>query len=140
PLVGWAAVTGGIGLPAILFFAIIFFWTPAHFWALALVRQDDYRAAGIPMLPVVRGEATTRVNIFVYTVLVLAVTILPFLTHALGWVYFAAAMSLGLVFVYRAGQLLHAASTARAWKLFMYSNMYLALLYLAMVVDRLLAL
>ena len=140
PLVGWAAVTGGIGLPAILFFAIIFFWTPAHFWALALVRQDDYRAAGLPMLPVVRGEATTRVNIFVYTVLVLAVTILPFLTHALGWVYFAAAMSLGLVFVYRAGQLLHAASTARAWKLFMYSNMYLALLYLAMVVDRLLAL
>ena len=138
PLVGWAAVTGGVGLPAILFFAIIFFWTPAHFWALALVRQEDYREAGIPMLPVVSGEATTRVNILLYAVLLMLVTLLPFAVQALSWIYLIAAIGLGLIFVIRAGMLMRNHSTASAWSLFKYSNIYLALLYLAMVVDRLL--
>lgn len=140
PLVGWAAVTGNVGLPAILFFAIIFFWTPAHFWALALVRQEDYRAAGIPMLPVVRGEVETRNNILMYAVLLTVVTLVPFVTDSLGWVYFATALGLGALFVLRAVQLVRKGSTARAWNLFKFSNAYLALLYLAMVIDRVIAL
>jgi protoheme IX farnesyltransferase len=138
PLVGWAAVTGGLDIPALLFFAIIFFWTPPHFWALALVRQDEYRRAGIPMLPVVRGEAATRTGILHYALLLVPVTLLPFATGALGPVYVVSAMALGLVFIRAAAQLARKASTARAWQLFRYSNIYLALLYLAMVVDRLL--
>lgn len=139
PLVGWAAVTGGIGLPAILFFAIIFFWTPAHFWALSLVRQDDYKEAGVPMLPVVKGERYTRLNILAYSVLLLLVTLVPFAVHALSWLYFLVAIGLGMVFVEKAFELVRKGSTARAWKLFKFSNNYLAILYLVMVVDRLLA-
>jgi protoheme IX farnesyltransferase len=139
PLVGWAAVTGDIGVPALLFFTIIFFWTPPHFWALALVRQEDYRAAGIPMLPVVRGAYNTRVQILVYSVLLLAVSLLLFATNALGLIYLAAATALGAMFVLRAGQLLGDGSVPRAWRLFKFSNIYLALLYLVMVVDRLVA-
>jgi protoheme IX farnesyltransferase len=139
PLVGWAAVTGDIGLPALLFFTIIFFWTPPHFWALALVRQEDYRAAGVPMLPVVRGAHNTRIQILVYTVLLLAVSLLLFATNALGLIYLAAATALGAVFVVRAAQLLGDGSVPRAWRLFKFSNIYLALLYLVMVVDRLVA-
>jgi protoheme IX farnesyltransferase len=140
PLVGWAAVTGRIDLPALLFFAIIFFWTPAHFWALALVRQEDYRAAGIPMLPVVRGEEYTRKNILAYAVMLLVVTLLPFATHSLSWLYLASAAVLGGVFVARAVGLMRNASIARAWHLFKFSNIYHAVLYLAMVADRLIAL
>jgi protoheme IX farnesyltransferase len=140
PLVGWAAVTGGVGLPAVLFFAIIFFWTPAHFWSLALVRQEEYRNAGVPMLPVVKGEAATRRGILQYAVILLAVTLLPFATRSLGLLYLTVAAGLGALFVYRAVGLLRDGSPARAWGLFKYSNMYLALLYLAMVVDRIIAL
>lgn len=139
PLVGWAAVTGEVGLPAVLFFAIIFFWTPAHFWALALVRQDEYRDAGIPMLPVVRGEAATRRGIRNYAVILLIATLLPFATHSLGLLYLAVALALGTVFVVRAIRLVRRDSTVGAWSLFKFSNTYLALLYLAMVVDRMLA-
>ncbi|MDQ3328827.1 MAG: heme o synthase, partial [Chloroflexota bacterium] len=140
PLVGWAAVTGDVGLPAVLFFAIIFFWTPAHFWALALVRQEEYRAAGVPMLPVVRGEAATRRSILRYAIVLLVVTVLPFATQSLGLLYLVVALALGFVFVVRASELVRKGTTARAWNLFMYSNTYLALLYLSMVIDRLLAL
>lgn len=140
PLVGWAAVTGRVDLPAILFFAIIFFWTPAHFWALSLVRQEDYKEAGIPMLPVVRGEAYTRLNILLYAVLLLAATLLPFLLNALSWVYLTTALSLGLLFVFKAVKLWRHSSTALAWRLFKFSNTYLAVLYAMMVLDRLLAL
>ncbi|MDQ3927815.1 MAG: heme o synthase, partial [Chloroflexota bacterium] len=140
PLVGWAAVTGRVDIPALLFFAIIFFWTPAHFWALSLVRQEDYRAAGIPMLPVVRGEGYTRASILRYAVMLLLVSVLPFATRSLGWLYLAAAVCLGAIFIVRALQLARHASTARAWGLFKFSNVYLALLYLAMVVDRVIAL
>ncbi len=140
PLVGWAAVTGSLELPAILFFAIIFFWTPAHFWALALVRHEEYAAAGVPMLPVVRGEAVTRRGILEYAVLLLIATMVPFALHALSWLYLVTALGLGLIFVRRAVGLMQTYTPARAWKLFKFSNTYLALLYLVMVVDRLLAL
>ncbi|HEY8741731.1 MAG TPA: heme o synthase, partial [Chloroflexota bacterium] len=138
PLVGWAAVTHQVGLPAILLFAIIYFWTPAHFWALALVREEDYRSAGVPMLPVVRGPAETRRQIVRYTVLLCATTVALFWTHSMGIIYLVAAAALGGIFLVKAWQLLRGADTARAWGLFKYSNMYLALLYGAMVVDRLL--
>ncbi len=140
PLVGWAAVTGSIGLPALLFFAIIFFWTPAHFWALSLVRQEEYRAAGVPMLPVVKGEAAARAGIMQYSLMLVAVTMLPFLVHALSWLYLATALVLGFIFVRKALILARTASIPGAWKLFKFSNTYLALLYLVMVLDRLLAL
>ena len=103
PLVGWAAVTGRVDLPPLLFFAIIFFWTPAHFWALSLVRQEDYRAAGVPMLRVVRGEAYTRRSILAYAALLLAVSLTPFLANSLSWLYLAVAVGLGLLFVLRTG-------------------------------------
>jgi protoheme IX farnesyltransferase len=140
PLVGWAAVTGSVGLPALLFFAIIFFWTPAHFWALSLVRQEEYTLAGVPMLPVVRGEAVTRYNILAYALLLLVVTLIPFTLHALSWLYLVTAVGLGLIFVQKAVSLVRNGSTARAWKLFKFSNTYLALLYLVMVIDRLVVL
>ncbi len=140
PLVGWAAVTGKVGLPAVLFFAIIFFWTPAHFWALALVRQEEYRSAGVPMMPVVHGEAATRRSILRYAIVLLVVTLLPFATRSLGVLYLAVSLILGIMFVFRALELVRKGTTARAWRLFMYSNTYLALLYLSMVIDRLLAL
>jgi len=140
PLVGWAAVTGRVDIPALLLFAIIFFWTPAHFWALALVRQEDYRMAEVPMLPVVRGEAYTRASILRYSVLLVVASLLPIATHSLSWLYLAAALALGVVFVARALQLVRGASTAKAWGLFTYSNIYLALLYAAMVLDRVIAL
>jgi protoheme IX farnesyltransferase len=142
PLVGWAAVTGGVSLPAVLFFAIIFFWTPAHFWALALVRQEDYREAGVPMLPVVKGEAYTRQQIVLYSILLVMITLLPFLLNALGYLYLAVALSLGALFVMKAFKLLQAGTgwQMRAYKLFKFSNTYLAALYVVMVIDRLLAL
>ena len=140
PLVGWAAVTGSVELPAILFFAIIFFWTPAHFWALALVRHEEYAAAGVPMLPVVKGESATRRGILEYAILLLIVTLIPFAVNALSWLYVITALVLGVTFVYKAVDLIRVYTPARAWKLFKFSNNYLALLYLVMVVDRLLAL
>lgn len=139
PLVGWAAVTGRIDLPAVLFFAIIFFWTPAHFWALALVRHEDYEAAGVPMLPVVKGEAATCRSILLYAVLLVGATVVPFVLQALGWLYLLAAMALGAVLVRQALKLNHHTTAVRAWRLFKFSNTYLAALYLVMVLDRLLA-
>jgi heme o synthase len=138
PLVGWAAVTHQVGLPALLLFAIIYFWTPAHFWALALVREEDYRSAGVPMLPVVRGREETRRQIVRYTVLLCLTTVALYATRSMGLFYLAAAAVLGGIFLVRAWQLFRGADTAQAWRLFKYSNMYLALLYGAMVVDRLL--
>jgi heme o synthase len=139
PLVGWAAVTGRVDPPALLLFAIIFLWTPAHFWALALVRQADYRAAGIPMLPVVRGAAATCRQIVWYATLLAAVSLLLTPAGALGGLYLAGALALGGVFVVKAAQLARDYSTARAWRLFKFSNSYLALLYALMVADRMAA-
>ncbi|MDB5082217.1 MAG: protoheme farnesyltransferase [Chloroflexi bacterium] len=144
PLVGWAAITGDIGLPAVLFFAIIFFWTPAHFWALALVRREDYEAAGVPMLPAVKGDVVTQRNILYYAVLLVIASVLPFMIQALSWLYLVTALLLGWVLISKSFQLLrkghHSGMQARAMKLFKFSNTYLALLYLVMVVDRLIAL
>ena len=138
PLVGWAALTGHVGLPAVLLFAIIFFWTPAHFWALALVREDDYKAAGVPMMPVVHGANATCLQILEYALLLAATSALLYCTRSMGTFYLVAALALGAVFVAKAVQLLRRRDTVRAWDLFKYSNVYLALLYAAMVVDRLL--
>ena len=138
PLVGWAAATGHLALPAFVLFAIVFFWTPPHFWALALGKTDDYRAAGVPMLPVVRGPVETRKQILLYS-LVLAATTLVLYTplHTCGHLYLAAALVLNALFV---GLALTVARGRAAWAapaLFGYSILYLALLFGAMVMDRL---
>ncbi len=135
-LVGWAAVTNTITLPAIWLFAIIFYWTPPHFWALSLLIQKDYEKAHIPMLPVVMGENETRRQIFLYSLLLLAVTLVLFGMHAMGYLYLVAAVVLGGILVYMAVRLLQEKTKSRAKTLFWYSNCYLAMIFAAMVVDR----
>jgi heme o synthase len=134
-LVGWAAVTGRVELPALVLFAIIFYWTPPHFWALALRYKDDYAAAGVPMLPVVRGAAETSNQILYYTVLLVTVTLLLYPAGRMGALYLAAAVALGAAFIWRALALRRDVSSKRAIGLFSFSNQYLALLFLAMAVD-----
>ncbi|HEV8228521.1 MAG TPA: heme o synthase [Candidatus Limnocylindria bacterium] len=138
PLVGWAAVTGSLDLEAWLLFAIIFFWTPAHFWALALLIRDDYARAGIPMLPVVRGEEATAWGIFTYALSLVPLSMLLFLGGGLGLLYLVAAIGLGAIFVGWAVRLLRAAAARRraiARGLYVYSLLYLALLFVAIMVD-----
>ncbi len=138
PLVGWAAVTGSLDLEAWLLFAIVFFWTPAHFWALALLIRDDYARAGVPMLPVVRGEEATVWGIFTYALSLIPLSLLLFLGGGLGILYLVAAIALGLVFVGYAVRLLRAAVERRravARGLYLYSLLYLALLFVAIMVD-----
>ena len=138
PLVGWAAATGDLSLPAVWLFLIVFFWTPPHFWALALLIRRDYEAARIPMLPVVRGVRETTRQIVLYALVLLAVTIVPFVWGPLGLVYLVAALALGGAFVWLALQLRRDTTSRRAALLFHYSLLYLALLYVAMAVDPLL--
>jgi heme o synthase len=138
PLVGWAAVTNSVPLAAFLLFAVIFFWTPPHFWALALLIQRDYERAGVPMLPVVLGEQETRKQIFLYTLLLVGVTLLLFVSGTMGYLYLAAALSLGAVMIYMAFRLLRGDSKQWANRLFWFSNSYLALLFAVMAVDRIL--
>jgi len=135
PLVGWAAVTGGLDLPALYLFTIIFFWTPPHFWALALLIQRDYERAGIPMLPVVSGREYTGLNIFVYGLVLVALTLVFATTAAVGLVYLGAAASLGAVFIALAWQLKLRQTARNARRLYLYSLSYLALLFVAMIVD-----
>ncbi len=135
PLVGWAAVTGSINGMAVFLFFIVFFWTPPHFWALSLLIKDDYAAAGIPMLPVVRGEDETRRQILLYSVLLYAVSQLPFCTGGLGITYLVVSLGLGLAFIVMAWQLRRRADRASALRLYLYSLLYLAALFAAMVVD-----
>jgi protoheme IX farnesyltransferase len=135
PLVGWAAATGHLGWTAVFLFAIVFYWTPPHFWALSLLMKDEYANVGIPMMPVVRGEAETRRQILVYAVLLYAVTQLPFCAGELGGIYLAASMALGLAFVYAAWRLYRVATRRAALHLYLFSLAYLALLFGAMVVD-----
>jgi protoheme IX farnesyltransferase len=134
-LVGWSAVTGRVGLPALVLFAIIFYWTPPHFWALSLRYRDDYAAAGVPMLPVVRGARETSTQILYYTVLLVAVTLLLFPAGRMGALYLATAVALGAAFIWRALELRRDLTGRRAIRLFSFSNTYLALLFLAMAVD-----
>jgi protoheme IX farnesyltransferase len=135
PLVGWAAVTGNLALPALWLFLIVFFWTPPHFWALALLIKENYAAARIPMLPVVRGERETTRQIVLYSLVLVAVTIVPFATGTFGWGYLAAALGLGIAFVALATGLRRTATRARAAMLFHYSLLYLAALFVAMAAD-----
>ena len=134
-LVGWSAVTGRVDLPALVLFAIIFYWTPPHFWALSLRFKDDYAAAGVPMLPVVRGAKETSTQILYYTVLLVAVTLLLYPAGRMGAVYLAAAVALGGAFIWRALELRRDLTGRRAIRLFSFSNTYLALLFCAMAVD-----
>jgi protoheme IX farnesyltransferase len=134
-LVGWSAVTGRVDLPALVLFAIIFYWTPPHFWALSLRYKDDYAAAGVPMLPVVRGARETSTQILYYTVLLVAVTLLLYPAGHMGMVYLAAAVALGGAFIWRALELRRDLSGRRAIRLFSFSNVYLALLFCAMALD-----
>ncbi len=136
PLVGWAAVTGSLGPTAWLLFAIIFFWTPPHFWALSLLLQQHYARAGVPMLPVVRGEDETRRQIIYYTLQLIAVTVFVFTFGLSGLFYLGAALGLGGIFLYLAWRLWQEASAPAARRLFHYSMLYLWLLCAALVVDQ----
>jgi protoheme IX farnesyltransferase len=137
PLVGWAAVTGRLDLAAIYLFAIIFYWTPPHFWALALIKRGEYARAGVPMMPVVRGEDRTKFEMLAYTLILLPLTLMPAFFGALGAFYGIAAALLGARLLWYCIQLLRDRSiTPVAWRMYRYSLLYLALLFVAMGVDR----
>ncbi|MEO5987197.1 MAG: heme o synthase [Candidatus Limnocylindria bacterium] len=140
-LVAWAAVTGEVGLPALVLFAVVFYWTPPHFWALALRYRGDYAAANVPMLPVVRGEAETARQIVLYTVLLIGVSLLLLPAAGMGWVYLVAAVVLGALFLLQALRLRSDAGSGKeAIGLFRYSITYLTLLFAAVAVDALIRL
>jgi heme o synthase len=136
-LVGWAAVRGGVGWPAVVLFGIVFLWTPPHFWALATRVSDDYAAAGIPMLPVVRGEDEARRQIFLYSLVLSAATLVLVPVASMGPIYLATAVVLGGSFVFRALRLWREPSAARAWGLFKFSVLYLGALFAAVAIDAL---
>ncbi|HEY7780905.1 MAG TPA: heme o synthase [Ktedonobacterales bacterium] len=135
-LVGWAAVTHSVGLAAVWMFLIIFLWTPPHFWALSLVLKKDYERAGVPMLPVVRGEGETHKQILLYTALLIASSLGLVVTHTLGYIYLGVALLLGAGLLAYAIHLARTRTLKNAHALFWFSNYYLALLFAAMVVDR----
>ena len=137
PMVGWVAVTGSLDLPALYMFAIVFFWTPPHFWALSLLIKDDYSEAGVPMLPVVAGVSETKRSILLYTILLTALTAMFFTTRAVGWVYFVGALALGAGFIYSAYRLMRRPEIEGAKSTYLYSLAYLALLFTLMMVDSL---
>lgn len=136
PLVGWAAATGGLTLSSLFLFAIIFYWTPPHFWALAIIRQKDYARAGVPMLPVVAGDDHTRWQILLYTLLMFVLTVMPTPLQLLGVPYLFMAVGLGALFLRYVVRLLRESTPGAAWGLYRFSLLYLALLFIAMVVDR----
>jgi protoheme IX farnesyltransferase len=136
PLVGWAAATGELSAQALWPFAIVFFWTPPHFWALSLLIADDYARTGVPMLPVVRGEVATRHQILAYSALLAAITIGPVLTGLFGTLYLVSALALGAGFTALALALVARPSRAAARRLYLSSLAYLALLFVAMALDR----
>jgi protoheme IX farnesyltransferase len=138
PLVGWAAATGNLTLPALWLFLIVFFWTPPHFWALALLIRRDYEAARVPMLPVVKGEAQTARSIVTYSLVLLGISLLPFLSNTLGVFYLVSAVALGVAFVALALALRRHTTPANARRLFSFSLAYLALLFVAMALDPIL--
>ena len=136
PLLGWAAITGDVTFQPLLLFLIIFAWTPPHFWALALYRRNEYARAGVPMLPVTHGEKFTRLHLLLYTLLLAAVTLLPFATRMAGLFYIGAALVLDAVFLAYAVRIWRAYSDALARAAFRYSILYLALLFAALLVDH----
>jgi protoheme IX farnesyltransferase len=136
PLLGWTAVTGYVDPNALLLFLIIFTWTPPHFWALALYRKEEYAKVGIPMLPVTHGDDLTRLHVLLYTVLLVLVTVMPFLTGMSGPLYLVGALALGAGFLYYAVSLLRTRSRRLAIKTFVYSIVYLMLLFALLLLDR----
>jgi heme o synthase len=136
PVLGWAAVTGGISHEALLLFLIIFAWTPPHFCALALYRKNEYAKAGVPMLPVTHGDKFTRLHVLLYTIILFAVTLLPFATRMSGWIYLAGAVALGAVFLYYAIRICVAYSDALARTTFRYSIVYLSVLFAVLLIDH----
>jgi protoheme IX farnesyltransferase len=135
PLVGWAATTGSLSWTAVYLFAIVFYWTPPHFWSLSLLMKDEYKKVGVPMMPVVRGERETRKQIVLYSLLLYAVTQLPFCAGAFGGIYLVASMALGFAFIGGAALLYRRADRRAALRLYLFSLLYLALLFGAMVAD-----
>jgi protoheme IX farnesyltransferase len=136
PLVGWAATRGSLSWTAVYLFAIVFYWTPPHFWALSLLIQKDYEKAKIPMLPVVMGEQETRKQILLYSLLLLAVTMILFAMGAMGYFYLVTSLILGGILLYMAIRLFRDKTKSWARTLFWYSNCYLALIFAVMVIDR----
>ena len=139
PLVGWAAVQGRLTLTALFLFAIIFYWTPPHFWALALLVRGDYARAGVPMMPVVAGDRRTRQQIVLYTIILVLVTVLPALTRSFGAVYVGGAAVLDTALLFDAVRAVRSPSSRSARRLFYHSMLYLALLFAVMAVDRVVA-
>ncbi len=135
PMVGWAAAAGHLSLAAWILFLIIFMWTPPHFWALAIVRLRDYERAGVPMLPVVKGEQAARAQIMIYTVLLVATTMLLPLIHAAGTIYLVSAIVLGILLIYAAWRVWRVPGNKVAWTMYRWSSMYLAFIFLALVID-----
>ena len=135
PLVAWAATRGTLSWTAVYLFAIVFYWTPPHFWALSLLMKDEYAAVDVPMLPVVRGEGETRRQIVLYSLLLYAVTQLPFCAGAFGGIYLAGSIGLGVAFVGGAFMLYRRADRRTALRLYLFSMLYLALLFAVMVAD-----
>ncbi len=136
PVLGWAALRGEVGLEAMMLCLIIFLWTPPHFWALALYRAEDYARAGLPMLPVTHGNHFTRLQILLYTFVLFAATLLPFVYGMSGWLYLGAAVALGMVFCGYAFRLWRAYSEALARRTFRFSILHLSLLFAALLVDH----
>ena len=136
PVLGWAAVTGDVSFQALLLFLIIFAWTPPHFWALALYRKQEYAKAGVPMLPVTHGDKFTRLHVLFYTVILIAVTLLPYATHMSGLIYVVSALVLGGVFIYYAIRIYTDYSDRLAQTTFRYSILYLTLLFAALLLDH----
>lgn len=136
PVLGWAAMRGDVGAEALVMCLIIFLWTPPHFWALALYRTEDYRKAGLPMLPVTHGSEYTRLQIFLYTLVLFAATLLPFIYGMSGWIYLLSAIALGVGFTGYAWKLMRNYSDALARKTFRFSILHLSLLFAALLVDH----
>jgi protoheme IX farnesyltransferase len=136
PVLGWAAVAGDVTYQPLLLFLIIFAWTPPHFWALALYRKDEYARAGVPMLPVTHGDAFTRLHLLLYTLLMIATTLLPFASGMAGYFYLGATVILDAVFLALAVQLWRAYSHALARRTFAYSIFFLAMIFAALMVDH----
>jgi protoheme IX farnesyltransferase len=136
PLVGWAAVTGSLNLTAVFLFAVVFYWTPPHFWALSLLLKGDYTRAGVPMLPVVQGDRQTRYQIVLYTIVLCLVTVLPVLTRSFGGVYLGGAVVLDTILLTDAVVASRKPTARSARRLFYHSMIYLALLFAVMAIDR----
>ncbi len=136
PLLGWTAVTGSVSPQSLLLVLIVFVWTPPHFWALAIHRHEDYAKASVPMLPITHGLAFTRLNVLLYTILLVLVTLLPYFVGMSGWLYLAGVLPLNALFVYHAWQLYKAHDGAQAMRTFRYSIIYLGILFLLLLLDH----